>query len=160
MLIHESIHAELLDRCVQLGIIDAFDTNGNPNFTNTSTIYTTYDSLFAILVNEYKNFGGVNPQWNHDLFTVLNYRTEMTQNLVDIHPWLNDTSSDFLDNVNSDPLNFYGNFTLQQLMDYISWIGLEGTQQFANDIQSNPLEQTKKNYVENAARSQYSNNCN
>ena len=57
-------------------------------------------------------------------------------------------------------LDFFGNFTLEQLMDYISWIGLEGTQDFINNIQNNPLEQTKKNYVENAARAKFTHNCN
>ncbi len=160
MIIHESIHAELLDRCVQLGIINAFDTNGNPNFTNTSNTYTTYETLFSLLVYQYKNYGGTNSQWNHDLFTVLNYRTKMAQNLVSIHPWLNDTNNDFLTNVNSDNLNFYGNFTIGELMDYLTWVGLEGTQEFINTIQNVPLEQTKKNYVENAARTQYTNSCN
>jgi len=45
-------------------------------------------------------------------------------------------------------------------MDYISWIGLEGTQDFINNIQNNPLEQTKKNYVENAARAKFTHECN
>ena len=160
MLIHESIHAELLDRCVQLGIINAFDINGNPNFTNTSVTYNTYQALFSVLVYQYRNFGGTNSQWNHDLFTVLSYRTKMAQNLVAIHPWLNDPSSDFLTNINSNTLNLYGDFTLQQVMNYISWIGLEGTQEFIDSIESDPLEETKKNYIENAARAQYTNNCN
>ena len=160
MIIHESIHAELLDRCVQLGIINAFNSDGDPNFTNTSITYTTYDSLFAILVYQYKNYNGGNTQWNHDLFTGLNYRTNMAQNLVDIHAGLNDPANDFLSNVNNDNMNFFGNFTLEQLMDYISWIGLEGTQDFINNIQNNPLEQTKKNYVENAARAKFTHECN
>ncbi|MFD2551627.1 hypothetical protein ACFSQP_07345 [Bizionia sediminis] len=160
MIIHESIHAELLDRCVQLGIINAFNAVGNPNFTNTSITYNTSDALFAILVEQYRNFGGTNSQWNHDLFSVGNYRTTMAQNLVDIHPWLNDASNDFLSNVNNDNLNLYGNFSLQELMEYISWIGLEGTQEFINNIQNNSLEFTKKNYVETAARIEYTNNCN
>ena len=73
----------------------------------------------------------------------------MAQNLVDIHPWLNDSSNDFLTNVNNDTSNLYGNFTIQQLMDYVTQIGLESTQVFINTIQNNPLEQTKKNFVEN-----------
>ena len=160
ILIHESIHAELMDRCVRLGIINAFDSNGNPNFTNTSNMYNTYDALFALLVNQYKNYGGNNSEWNHDMFTVLNHRIKMAQNLEQIHPWLNDGSNDFLTNVNNDNLNIYGDFTIEELMDYISWIGLEGTQEYINTILNNPLEETKKSYVENAARTEYTNNCN
>ena len=73
---------------------------------------------------------------------------------------INDPANDFLSNVNNDNMNFFGNFTLEQLMDYISWIGLEGTQDFINNIQNNPLEQTKKNYVENAARAKFTHECN
>lgn len=161
MLVHESIHAELLDRCIQLGIINAFDTNGNPNFTDTSITYNTKDELFAKLVYQYKNYNGsTNPQWNHDLFTVTDYRTKMVLNLVNINSKLNDTNNDFLSNVNIDSQNVYGNFTIQQLMEYISWIGLEGTQEYINNIQNNSTEKAKKNYVENAARTKYTNTCN
>lgn len=160
MLIHESIHAELLDRCLQLGIISAFDSNGNPLFTNTPITYTTYDSLFAVLVYNYKNYGGGNSQWNHDLFTVLSYRTKMAQNLLDIHAWLNDVNNDFLSNVNSDPFIIGGTYTLQQLMDYISWIGLEGTQDYQNTINNNTQELYKKVYVESVVRTKYTTICN
>lgn len=160
MLVHESIHAELLDRCVQLGIINAFDSKGRPNFTNTSITYNTKDELFAKLVYQYKNYNGGNSQWNHDLFTVTDYRAKMALNLVNIHSKLNDTNNDFLTNVNNDSQNVYGNFTLQQLMEYISWVGLEGTQEYINNIQNNATEKANKNYVENAARNKYTNTCN
>lgn len=118
------------------------------------------EAIFSALALHYFNYNGGNSQWNHDLFTIGNYRTKMAQNLVNIHPWLNDANNDFLTNVNSDSLNLYGDFTLEQLMEYVSWIGLEGTQDFINTIQNSPLEHTKKNYVENAARAKYTNNCN
>lgn len=161
--IHESIHAELLERCVQLGIISNFilDANGysNPVFTNSLTSFTTQDALFAGIVNFYINYPSPNnSQWNHDLFTLLNYRNVMSQNLINIHPTINDINNDFLTNINSDPLNTFGNFTLQEVMNYISWIGLEGTQDYINTIQNNPLELSKKVYIESAARLFYSHN--
>ncbi|MCG8235125.1 hypothetical protein [Tenacibaculum finnmarkense] len=160
ILIHESIHAELLDRCVRLGIINAFDSKGNPNFTNTSIVYNAKDELFAKLVYQYKNYNGGNSQWNHDLFTVTNYKTKMALNLVNIHSKLNDPNNDFLSNVNNDFKNVYGNFTIQQLMNYISWIGLEGTQEYINNIQNNITKKAKKDYIEGIARTKYTNTCN
>ncbi len=52
----------------------------------------------------------------------------------------------------------FGNFTLQEVMNYISWIGLEGTQNYIDTIQNNPLELSRKVYIENAARIFYSHN--
>ncbi len=163
--IHESIHAELIERCFRVGLISSVQMiNGVPlgiSFTTApSNSFTTSEAIFSALALNYYNYSGGNSQWNHDLFSVGNYRTTMAQNLVDIHPWLNDASNDFLSNVNNDSLNLYGNFSLQELMEYISWIGLEGTQEFINNIQNNSLEFTKKNYVENVARVKYNNNCN
>ncbi len=157
--IHESIHAELLDRCVRMGIINAFDSSGYPNFTDSSITFSTQEALFAGIVNFYKNYPVPNnSQWNHDLFTILDYRNILSQNLISIHPFINDINNDFLTNINNDPLNSYGNFTLQQVMNYISWIGLEGTQNYINTIQNNSLEHQKKVYIEDAARLFYSHN--
>lgn len=159
LLIHESIHAELLDRCVYLGIINAF-SGGNPIFTNSADTYTTQDSLFALLVYKYLNFNGMNSQWNHDLFTVLGYRTKMAQNLIDIHPWLNDVNNDFLTNINNDPYRIGGDYSLQEIMNYISWIGLEGTQDYLTSINNNISELARMIYVENSARTKYTDQCN
>ncbi|WP_417195301.1 hypothetical protein [Bizionia sp.] len=159
LLIHESLHAELLDRCVELGIIDTFNSAGYPNFTNTSVTYNSNEELFALIVNFYTTYTGGNTEWNHNLFTILNYRLLIIQNLLDIHPSLNDTNNDFLTNVNNDLLNSFGNFTLQQLMDNVSWIGLEGTQDFINTIQNNPTNLAKQNYIMGAANTEYTNTC-
>lgn len=69
--------------------------------------YSTSNAIFSALAYHYYN-NGQNSQWNHDLFIIDNYRIEMMQNLVEIHPWLNDASNDFLTNVNNDNLNIYG----------------------------------------------------
>lgn len=80
--------------------------------------------------------------------------------MVEIHPWLNDNSNDFLSNVNNDPFIVGGSYTLEQLMGYISWIGLEGTQDYQNTISNNALELSKKIYVQGVARAKYTNTCN
>ncbi|WP_290696818.1 hypothetical protein [Lacinutrix sp.] len=163
-LIHESIHAELIERLVRLGlIVDINYLNGQGTsitFTGNSQVFSIQTVIFNQLLVRYNAFPPQNNnQWNHEFFNALSYRTKMAQNLVNIHAWLNDTENDFLTNVNGDSLNFYGDFTVNELMNYITWIGLEETQEFVNNIQSHPLEQTKKNYVENAARAHYTNNC-
>ncbi|TVZ52692.1 hypothetical protein [Dokdonia sp. Hel_I_53] len=165
LFIHETIHAELLDRCVRLGLINTFNSEGFPNFTNTPNTFTTYDTIFALLVNKYKNYYIDHPtdsgesQWNHDLFTVLNYRENIVENLLEIHPSLNDPSDDFLFSVNNDPLNTFGDFNLEDLLNYVSWIGLEGTQEYISSISENPTELAKKNYSERAVRNQYTPDC-
>lgn len=53
-----------------------------------------------------------------------------------------------------------GPYTLQQLMEYVSWIGLEGTQAYATTIGMGTTEELKKQYVEGVANSKYTHNCN
>ncbi|WP_034061171.1 hypothetical protein [Lacinutrix jangbogonensis] len=161
-LIHESIHAELMDRFIQLGLVNNVTTLGAIVFNNGNTnVFTLSDVIFNQLLIIYNAYPpNSNGQWNHDLFNALSYRTKMAQNLVSVHPWLHDSSDDFLTNVNGDNLNLYGDFTINELMDYITWIGLEETEDFANNIESVPLELTKKNFVETAARTYYTKNCN
>ena len=164
ILIHESIHAELLERCFRLGLINNITfVGGLPvgiSLVNSPNTLTLQESIFNALTLEYFNYGGGNSQWTHDIFTIFNYNNEMAQNLVDIHPWLNDTSNDYLSNINNDVFNIVGTYNLQQVMKYISWIGLEGTQDYINNISSNPTELAKKNYIENTARNKYTNTCN
>ncbi|KGO81369.1 hypothetical protein Q762_09120 [Flavobacterium cauense R2A-7] len=161
--IHESIHAELLDRCFRLGLIRSISyQNGTPNIIfndNPDISYNTSDTLFSALAIHYFHYDG-GSEWNHNLFTILNYRTKMVQNLINIHPWLNSSNSDFVNNVNNDPYIVGGPYSLQQLMEYISWIGLEGTQEYNNTIFNNQNELSKKVYIQIAAKTKYTNNCN
>ncbi|WP_034061012.1 hypothetical protein [Lacinutrix jangbogonensis] len=164
-LIHESIHAELIERLVRLGLIVDINYINNQGtsitFTGSPQVFSIETVIFNQLLVRYNALPPENSsQWNHEFFNALSYRTKMAQNLVNIHTWLNDSDSDFLTNVNGDSLNFYGDFTIEQLMDYISWIGLEETEDFINNIQDVPLELTKKNFVEVSARTHYTNNCN
>jgi hypothetical protein len=163
--IHESIHAELFERCFRLGLIQTITfVNGSPKvfFTSNPTIpYDIPSSIFNALTTQYYN-NGQNSQWNHDLFTALNYQEQISENLENIHPWLNDQNNDFVSNINNDPFNVGGNYTLSQLMDYISWIGLEGTQEYANTFlgPSNVSELSKLTYIEDAISTKYTQECN
>jgi hypothetical protein len=79
--------------------------------------------------------------------------------LLTLHPLLNDLNNDFLTNVTNDPNQVYGSFTLQELMNYISWIGLEGTQEYSTAINNIPTELNRMTYSELAANSKYTHNC-
>ncbi|AKA34502.1 hypothetical protein [Flagellimonas lutaonensis] len=160
MLIHESIHAELLDRLVEMGAITGFDSDGYPIFISNNVIYNSYIGLTALMINLYKNYAQSNPQWNHNSFNTTGLRDEMVQNLMSLHPLLNDSNNDFLSNVNGQNNLLYNNFTLQELMEFIGWIGLEETDEYKNTIGNNAYLQGKKEFVENAAKTEYTKNCN
>jgi len=163
-MVHESIHAELMERCYRLGLLSTVSYNSTTGLTGVSfsstpgNIHTIGDMIFSLLVNHYSNFPDPS-QWNHNLFNSTSYRSEMAQNLIDIHPSLNDSGNDFLNNINSDISLVGGPYTLQQCMEYVSWIGLESTDEYNTQVLSVPGELAKKNYIENASRVHYTNNC-
>ncbi|HET8809930.1 MAG TPA: hypothetical protein VFM65_06650, partial [Flavobacteriaceae bacterium] len=70
-IIHESIHAELIDRCISLGIIESINSIGMVTFTGDPNNYDLSAVIFNLMVLHYANPGpNPNPNWNHDLFTV------------------------------------------------------------------------------------------
>ena len=113
-----------------------------------NTKKTDYEDLYIYI--DYSNFIG----------DILGYRVKMAQNLESIHSLVNDSNFDFSTNVNNDTSIVGGPYTIPQLMNYISWIGLEGTQEYSTSILSIPTELAKKNYVEGAANTKYTNTCN
>ena len=160
MLIHESIHAELQDRLVEMGIIIGFNNNGSPIFANSDISYDEKIDLTAIMRGLYKSNASSNPQWLHNLFNTEGLRLEMAHNLLEIHPLINDSANDFVTNVNGLNNVLYNNLTLQELMEFISWIGLEGTDEYNNTIRNNPYLLGKMSFIEAAAKNEYSKNCN
>jgi hypothetical protein len=160
-LIHESIHAELIARGIELGIISEVTQLGHVIFLGNSIAQTIPEMIFNELMIKYVNYNGPpqNPQWQHDLMTVLNYRIKMAQNLLSIHSFLNDANNDFLTNISNDSNIVGGPYTLSQVMDYITWVGLDQTQEYINTI-SGTSEESKSDYLIGAARSKYTHNCN
>lgn len=162
-IIHETIHAEILQRCIKLGLIE-WVHGTSVKFFNNPVVYTDQNAIFQQLILAYKNYNGGNTQWNHDLFTVFNLREKMENDLINIHQYLNDPSNDFLTAVQNDPNIQGGTYTLQQLMYYTSWIGLEDTQNY-QAIFNNPtsttsaMEQTRINYTESVIHTKYNLNC-
>ena len=45
-------------------------------------------------------------------------------------------------------------------MEFIGWIGLEETDEYKNTIGNNAYLQGKKEFVENATKTEYTKNCN
>ena len=86
----------------------------------------------------------------------------MQDNLIDIHQYLNDSTNDFLTLIVNDPNIQGGTYSLQDLMYYTSWIGLEGTSAYNSIFNdpTNPNEIIRKNYTEIVINTKYNHNCN
>ncbi|QTE21309.1 hypothetical protein [Polaribacter cellanae] len=152
-IIHETIHAELLDRSIQSGLILNIKPNGSYTFQNYGNI-STYNNItiFNALTTYYKNLGNGNPQWNHDQFNIFGYRQKLSENLNQIHPWLDDLNNPFINFINSDSVIT----DLDDFFDYLSWEGLEGTQEYINLSDDS---KTKKDYISQYVRSEYNKKC-
>jgi hypothetical protein len=158
-LILESIHAELLERCIQLGLVQSI-VGPNVLFYNNPILYTNNLDVFNQLILHYYNYNGTsNPQWNYDLFNAFGLRNKIQTNLLNLHNELNDVNNDFLTNVTNDPNSVSGPYSLNDLLYYLSWVGLEGTQAYLNTI-NNPTENNRMAYSEIVANTKYSKICN
>jgi len=162
-LIHEMIHAEIMERCVRLGIISALNYNNNwetlVTFSNETILSTSIsDVLFAHMISTYSNYqgpaSGSSSNWQHELFNVADYRESIANNLSDIHLFLDDLSNPFENNLNNGqiiPLTF------EEYFDLISWGGLQGTTEYNN---LSNLEKAKINQAFSQTSAFYNNNCN
>lgn len=150
-LIHEVIHAELLDRSIQSGLVINISPSGSYTFQNYGNLSVHNNTtIFNALTTYYKNLGNGNPQWNHDQFNIFGYRTKLIENLKQIHPWLDNQNNPLINFINSDSVID----DLDDFFSYLSWEGLEGTQEYNN------VNQTKKDYISQYVRSKYNKNCN
>lgn len=161
-LFHELIHAEIMERCIQLGIISSLNNNSNGevgvNFSNGSIGTTNLpDLLFSMLVDNYSNYSDPNnqsnPNWQHELFSILNYREQISTSLEQVHLLLNDPNNPFESNLNS---NVQIPLTMEEYFELMSWLGLEGTMEYENLTN---LEITKLNQAYNQTNIYYNENC-
>ena len=162
-LLHETIHVELVERCLELGIITGITYQPNYDarilFSNgTNMSLNSNAAVLNSLIHYYNTYGGAT-EWNHNIMTALNYQDVIEHDLLQVYPTLNDPANDFLSNINNDPQNTNGNFTLPQAMHYLSWTGLEGTQAYQTNVANIPAELNKKNYISIASRTKFTQNC-
>ncbi|WP_333659559.1 hypothetical protein, partial [Flavobacterium sp.] len=158
-LIHELIHAELMQRCIKLGLIEYILPDGRVKFLNNPVVFQDENEIFSALIQYYHNIPGKttisNEQWNHDLFNVFNYRQKITENLLQINNILDPTNSfnNVLNNASLNP----SNYTLAQVFEFMAWFGLEGTQDY---IALPSTTQTDIINVENLVNANYTQTCN
>jgi hypothetical protein len=160
-LVHEAIHAEIFERCIQLGIITAAYSNSNwlssVSFNNGQVITTNFSNqLFAVLVDNYSSYGGgnSNPNWQHDVFSAAGYRNRISDDLSTYHPLLDDTQNPFANNLNNGTII---DVTMTEYFDLMTWLGLEETEAYNN---LTPLEITKLNQIVNQTNIFYNEDCN
>ena len=153
-LIHETIHAELLERCIQSGLILNIASNGGYTFQNYGNFTVlNNNTLFNAITTFYKNLGNGNPQWNHDQFNIFDYRKELSKNLSSLHPWLDNHNSSFESTINTD--NSIED--LKMVFDNLAWIGLEETIEYKA---LSDFEKTRKLYISQLVNSTYEKECN
>ncbi|UJH92097.1 hypothetical protein LZ575_05715 [Antarcticibacterium sp. 1MA-6-2] len=129
-IIHELVHAELLVRSIESGLILNITPSGAYSFSNygNPSPFTSFN-VFNALATYYKNLGSGNPQWNHDLFNILELREGIAANLMAVHPWLDDPQDPFENYISSGLITFS---SLSNYFEYLAWAGLEGTQEYIN----------------------------
>ncbi|WP_040280504.1 hypothetical protein [Psychroserpens damuponensis] len=124
VLVHESIHAELLERCIQLGIITSAGYGASNwqvlfNFSNGQIIQSDLgDILFATLVDQYSSYNGgpLNSNWQHDMFNVLGYRDRIIEDLNSYHLLLDDPLNPFENHLNNNGILI---LVCQNILNYL-----------------------------------------
>lgn len=154
-LIHELIHAELLERCIKLNLVRSMSPVSIA-FYDSPLILSSKTAIFNALINHYLHYNGsINSQWNHDLMNVFNYRAKISAYLAQVHSLL-DPNNNFANALNSSTTN-PSHYSENEVFEFISWLGLEGTQDYIN------LSQNTKNninYFDSFTRTNYTQNCN
>ena len=159
---HEMIHAELMARCVKLGIItemtfDANTYNVGVSFNNNPIVTTNIsDILFSRVADQYTNFSNTNTSnsnWQHELFNTFNNRDKIAQNVESVHPWLDD----ILDPISGYVSNAFIPMSMDEYFKSISWFGLESTTEYNN---LTDVEIAKKNQAYSITNQYYNKNPN
>ena len=147
---HELIHAYMLNSLDNFGLIN-YDTNGNPGFIqhNCSSIQpnvnlntlTTRDRWVA-LICAYNTANPGDDDWPHTLFNTSNflvnsYKAELENLILNNHSW--DEEPLFLKN---ELISHFGNQWKEKAAEFISWRGLEKTNEFVTWAQNNNIDPT------------------
>ena len=96
----------------------------------------TSDS-FSFMMNNYLSTSETNPAWNHDAFSIENYRGRIVDAMLSVHPFLNDPNP-----MSTFPPASLNGMSLREIFDDFSWNGLKETAEFIG------LDQPVKNRIE------------
>lgn len=140
-LAHELIHAYMYDALEDAGVL-TFDTNGDATLNvncpsnNVSLNTLTVKDRFVALICAMNSAGTLSQQWTHDIFnsnvfSVQDYRQKLEDLILNHYDWSSETSS-FVTRAN----NVFGANWKQEVSKAVSWIGLEGTIEYNNYLNS------------------------
>ncbi|PQJ31531.1 hypothetical protein BST92_06150 [Nonlabens arenilitoris] len=155
IILHEIGHSELIERCIQLGMFNSIVSRSNQyNFANvTPPLNNLNDAYFAFMATSYNSSNSTAGmgQWNHELFTIGNYRQIMGQALLDSNSYLTDPTTTFP----SLSSAIHG-MSMNEIINDFTWTGLEETTEYQNH---NPSVLNRINTVQNAINQEYSRSC-
>lgn len=156
-LMHETVHAELLERCIQSGLIESLFISPSGlqsvRFINDPITYNTPAIIFNQLVLRYRAADGGNTDWQHDLFNIFDYRDKISDDLGVIHTLIDDPGNQFENIIYNTPqIN-----NLNDCFNALSWRGLENTADY-QELSSS--EQSIVLFTQDIVRANYNQNCN
>ena len=149
---HELIHAYMFDTLEDWGYL-TYDTNNNPLLNITCQNGTNYNNInlnnlsdeerFVALICAMNQNGTLTVQWTHELFnsSTFNtqiYRQELESLILNEHDW--GTESIVLKTLLQGE---FGNLWKKKTAEYLSWRGLEKTQDFENWLIDSNIDYTK-----------------
>ncbi|APG65741.1 hypothetical protein LPB136_10355 [Tenacibaculum todarodis] len=155
ILCHEMIHAYMFDALKDWGYMN-FDSIGTPwldvdalNCQNIPTGTTTVDlnslseeERFISVLCAIQHAGGITSDWSHEVFNTITfdmlvYRQELENLVFNQHDW--DSESSVLVNILQ---NKFGTDWKRKTSEYLSWSGLNDTQEFADWAANNNIDST------------------
>jgi hypothetical protein len=151
---HELIHAYMYDALEDAGVL-SFDANGDPiisvncpsNNVNLNTL--SVKDRFVTLICAMNSAGTLSQQWIHDIFnsnvfSVQDYRQKLEDMIVNDYDW-NSESSTFINKA----MNIFGTNWKQEVAKAVSWVGLEGTNDYITYLNSYSTQINKFIYISN-----------
>ncbi|BAO54707.1 hypothetical protein [Nonlabens marinus] len=139
--IHEFLHTELMERSIQLGLFTRVESVQNifePLPSNIPiNVAESNDVIFAYMVNNYRATPSTASDWNHNAFSIENYRGKIVDAMLSVHPFLTDPSP-----TSAFPPRSLNNMTLREIFEDFSWNGLKETAEYL------ALDQSVKDRIE------------
>jgi len=150
---HELIHAYMFSSLENWGLIN-YDVSGEPilnvvcvggiNYINLNLNTLDAKDRFIAIICAFNQNNTLSEQWTHDLFNVWifdtnTYKDKLKDLLINSHNWNGENSA-----FKNEAISVFGvSNWIEEVANAVSWIGLEGTQEYSSYFSSytNPLEQ-------------------